>query len=544
MKRKLSILAIDDTPANLKTLGAALMGEYDLQVASSGTDGLACAAASTPDLILLDIMMPEMDGYEVCRRLKADGRLKHIPVVFITAMTESEAETTGLELGAADFLTKPINVPIARLRIRNLLERESFRKEIELHRNQLEEQVKERTLALAIAKEAAEGANRLKSTILTNISHEFRTPMNGVLGMVGMARRRTDDPKVQDFLTKAEHAANHLLGTLTGLLDLALAESKRLTLEHSQFQVAEVATKTIGNIRPSLQGKNMTVEYKDNSKTHDAPARLIGDSLRIEQILHELISNAIKFSEKGTIRVLSAVEQDDKGKFWLTYQVSDEGIGIAPENHKRIFEPFQQVDGSMTRQYGGNGIGLALCSQLAHHMGGNVTVQSTLGEGASFSLRIPTEICHASKPAEMSMQDAASQLRTRHAGSHILVAEDDRSLQAFISATLESAGLSVFVANDGSEAIESAKTAQFELILLDLMMPKVSGIEAAQAIRALPDYPATPILALTALAFENDREECLRAGMNAHIPKPIASGLLLSLALEWLDYGRQTRQLA
>lgn len=488
MTRKFSILAIDDTPANLRTLGAALMDEYDLQVASSGADGLACAAASPPDLILLDIMMPEMDGYEVCRRLNADGRLKHIPVVFITAMTESEAETAGLELGAADYLTKPINVPIARLRIRNLLERESLRKEIETHRNQLEEQVKERTLALAIAKEAAEGANRLKATILTNISHEFRTPMNGVLGMVGMARRRTDDPKVQDYLNKAEHAANHLLGTLTGLLDLALAESKRLTLEHSQFQVAEIATKAIEHIRPSLQGKPLTLEYKDKSNTHEVPELLVGDPLRIEQILHELITNAIKFSEKGTIKILSTVEQDDAGKLWLTYQVSDEGIGIAPENQKRIFEPFQQVDGSLSRHYGGNGIGLALCSQLARHMGGNITVNSALGEGATFSLRIPTEIYRISEPTEAPAQDTALQLRARHAGAHVLVAEGDRSLQTFISATLESAGLMVFVANDGFEAIESAKSAQFELILLDLMMPKVSGIEAAQTIRALPDY--------------------------------------------------------
>lgn len=240
-------------------------------------------------------------------------------------------------------------------------------------------------------------------------------------------------------------------------------------------------------------------------------------------------------------RVSSSIDCDEAGKFWLNLQVSDEGIGIAPENQKRIFEPFQQVNGSLNRQYGGNGIGLALCGQLAHHMKGAITVNSELGQGATFSLRIPTEICQAPEFAEVPAQDAASQIRARHAGAQVLVAEDDRSLQALISATLESAGLTVFIANDGSEAIESAKSAQFHLILLDLMMPKVSGIDAARTIRALPHYQAIPILAVTARAFEEDREECLRAGMNAHVPKPITPNLLLSLVLEWLDFGKQTQ---
>ena len=245
MSHKPAVLAIDDTPVNLKTLGAALMADYDLQIATSGAEGLAHAAASRPDLILLDIMMPEMDGYEVCRRLKADDRLKNIPVVFITAMAESDTEVAGLELGAADYLIKPINVPIARLRIQNLLEREALRKEVEQQRDLLEEQVKARTLSLSIAKEAAEVANKLKSTILANISHEFRTPMNGILGMVGLARRRTEDAKTLDYLGKAEQSAQRLLTILTKLLDLALSASHSLTLERHVFQVTDVTARVI-----------------------------------------------------------------------------------------------------------------------------------------------------------------------------------------------------------------------------------------------------------------------------------------------------------
>jgi len=534
------ILAIDDAPVNLRTLGAALMADCDLRIASSGPEGLAYAAASPPDLILLDIMMPEMDGYEVCRRLKAAPRLERIPVIFITAVAESAAETSGLELGAADYLTKPINVPIARLRIYNLLEREALRKQVELHRDQLEEQVKERTLGLAIAKEAAEGANRLKATILANISHEFRTPMNGVLGMLGMARRRIQDLKVLDYLNKAENAATQLLASLTGLLDLALAESKRLTLEHVRFQPDAVTTRAIESFEAALEAKRLALVLEPH-ETRTGSMWLIGDPLRIEQILHELIGNAIKFSDRGTIKIRSFLEEDGAGKVWLGYQVSDEGIGIAAEDHRRIFEPFQQVDGSLSRQYGGNGIGLALCQQLVHHMGGEIAVSSTLGQGATFSLRVAVEKCAASGRGEISRQDTLAALVARHAGAHVLVAEDDRSIQKLMGMLLENAGLIVFVANDGAEAIEMARSARFELVLLDLMMPRVSGIEAARAIRALPYYAHTPIVAVTARAFQSDHDECLRAGINAHIPKPFANDLLLSSVLEWLDYGKDKR---
>lgn len=389
MNAKPVILAIDDTPTHLHTLKAALSAEYDVRIALSGEQGLALALEFSPDLVLLDIMMPNMDGYEVCQRLKADVRLRHIPVVFITAMNESEAETAGLELGAADYLTKPFNVTIARLRIHNLLEREALRAQIERHRDQLEDQVRERTLSLSIAKEAAESANRLKSTILMNISHEFRTPMNGILGMVSLARLRIQDEKAVDHLNKAETAANKLLAILTGLLDLALAESNRLTLEPRQFRVTNIASEAIEWAEAAAKARNLDFSYHQTSSASQVPEWLMGDPQRIGQILHELIGNAIKFSQQGVIEVESFIEENADGLFWLGYCVSDQGIGIAQENQRRIFEPFAQVDASPTRKYGGNGIGLTLCQQLARLMGGEIKVTSALGKGSRFTLRIP-----------------------------------------------------------------------------------------------------------------------------------------------------------
>ncbi len=541
-KDKPRILAIDDTPANLITLGAALTGDYEVQFACNGQEGLDLARKSPPDLFLLDIMMPGMDGYEVCRQLKADPRLSAIPVIFITAMSESGAEASSLELGAADYLAKPIDISIAKLRIHNLLEREALRKQVEQHRDQLEELVRQRTLGLSIAKEAAESANRLKSTILANISHEFRTPMNGVLGMVGMARRRTDDPKVVDYLTKAERAANHLLGTLTGLLDLALAESQRLTLERTPFEVADVTATAIESFDTDLQAKGLSIDYLDATRLAPQPVRLLGDPLRIKQILHELIDNAIKFSKQGTITIRSAITETEAGKTWLGYEISDQGIGIALENHELIFEAFKQVDAGYNRQYGGNGIGLALCRQLVRNMGGDITVHSALGRGSTFSLRIPVERCLASPHGDTAGRDVPASLRARHGGAIVLVAEGNLALQGLMVRVLEDAGLRVLVAADGEEAIAMAESTDFELVLMDLIMPKVSGIDAARAIRALPQHEKTPIVAVTARAFESDREKVLHAGFNAHVPKPLAPDLLLSTVLEWLDYGEANQR--
>lgn len=539
MNSKPKILAIDDHPLNLKTLGAALVNDYDFQVATNGRDGLALASAAKPDLILLDCMMPEMDGFEVCRRLKADTELKRIPVIFITALSEVDAETFGLELGAADYLLKPINVPIARLRIRNLLEREALRQEIEVHRNHLEALVAERTLSLSIAKEAAEGASRIKANILANISHEFRTPMNGIMGMVGLARRRSQDPKVVDYLLKAEQAAQHLLGTLTGLLDLALVESNRLTVERTAFCLTDVLEKTRAQFGARIEEKGLQFELCKESQFDPARRQIIGDPLRIAQIVHELIDNAIKFSaQDGVIAIRAALEKNSSGQHLLVLQVRDEGIGIAAAELPHIFEPFHQVDASPTRHYGGNGIGLALCHQLARHMGGTLSVISTPGCGSTFTLSIPTDLSAASAQAVGTAEQTSAELRARHTGKPILVVEDDRSIQVFIKAILELAGLDVSVAADGSDAIDQARTKKFKLILMDLVMPGVSGIDASKAIRSLPNYTTVPILAVTARAFEDDRDACLKSGIDAHIPKPITRELLLGTVLQCLDAGR------
>jgi len=376
------ILAIDDTPANLLTLGRALTADYAVQIATSGAAGLALATKVPPDLILLDVMMPEMDGYETCRRLKTDPQLRMIPVIFITALTEVEAESAGLALGAADFITKPINVEIARQRIRNLLEREQLRKEVEAHRDHLEEQVRARTAALSIAKEAAEAANRAKTAFLSSLSHEFRTPLNGIMGMTDLMLRRASDPKLTDQLNKVKRSATQLLSLISDTLDMTRLEANRLTLEPSQFTLDSVMASLLRLFGQDAQAKGLALGQEISPALANLSVR--GDPLRLGQILQNLLGNAIKFTAQGNISVQALVVEESASDVLVRFAVRDTGSGIAAADQQRIFDLFVQADGSLTRRHGGLGLGLALCKQLAGLMGGEIGVESTLGQGSTF----------------------------------------------------------------------------------------------------------------------------------------------------------------
>ena len=376
------ILAIDDHPANLLTLGAALAADYLLQVATSGAAGLALASETAPALILLDVMMPEMDGYETCRRLKADPRLRAIPVIFVTALGDSVAEGVGLALGAADYITKPINVEIARQRIRNLLEREALRKEIEAQRDHLEQLVQARTLALSVAKEAAEAASRAKSIFLDNVSHEQRTPMALIMGMTELALLRAADPEQAAMLATVMKSSGQLLEIINNVIDISALAANRLSLEERCFTLAGVLDRMTGLFGQEASDKGLLLSIETAPALAALPVQ--GDPLRLEQILLNLLGNAIKFTARGSVGVSASLVEERPFEVMLRFEVRDTGIGIDPADQPRIFNLFEQGDGSSTRSYGGTGLGLALCKQLIGLMGGEIGVDSRLGSGSNF----------------------------------------------------------------------------------------------------------------------------------------------------------------
>jgi CheY-like chemotaxis protein len=363
--------------------------------------------------------------------------------------------------------------------------------------------------------------------------------MNGVMGMLALAKRRMADTNGLAQLDKASAAADHLLSVLNDILDISKIEAARLTLEEAPLQIGKV----LGNLRSILSHKVAEKGLNLEIDLPDALARLplVGDPLRLGQILLNLTSNALKFTERGSItlrcRCDNADAADAADNVLLRWEVADTGIGIEPAAQARLFTAFEQADNSMTRKYGGTGLGLAICKRLVHMMGGEIGVESIPGQGSRFwfTVRLGKAGRDAVSPAPtFSGQSADGRLLDAYAGTRVLLAEDEPINQEVSRGMLEDAGLVVDLAEDGQQALELARQNRYALILMDMQMPNLNGIEATQAIRQDSLNTATPILAMTANAFDEDRQVCLDAGMNDHIGKPVDPDVLYETLLKWL----------
>jgi signal transduction histidine kinase/ActR/RegA family two-component response regulator len=419
--------------------------------------------------------------------------------------------------------------------LQDISERKQAETELRQHRDHLERLVEERTAALSVAKDAAEAASRAKSTFLANMSHELRTPMNGVMGMVDMALRRATDPQQIDWLNKSKSSAQHLLHVINDILDISKIEADRLTLEITQFQLSEVLENILNLLGHKAQDKQIKL-LADLDPELQRMA-FLGDPLRLGQILINLTGNALKFTDHGSITVCARLLEDHPEGIMLRIEVADTGIGIAAEQQQRLFTAFEQADGSMTRKYGGTGLGLAITKRLVQLMGGEIGVDSTPGQGSTFwfTVRLGKSTDTALPTQTLSGKAADQRLRDSYAGTRILLAEDEPINQEVSRGLLEDAGLVVDLAEDGQQALELAKHNTYALILMDMQMPNMNGVAATMAIRALPNYTQTPILAMTANALDEDRQVCLAAGMNDHIGKPVDPDRLYETMLAWLE---------
>ena len=417
----------------------------------------------------------------------------------------------------------------------DITDRKADEAELDKYRYHLEQLVATRTSELATAKDAAEAANIAKSTFLANMSHELRTPMNGVMGMIKLAHKRMADPKGLDQLDKAKLSAERLLGIINDILDLSKIEADCLTLETIQFTFADV----FANV-PRLLGDK--AEEKQIALLVDLDPQvprlsLIGDPLRLGQILINLSGNALKFTDHGSITVRARLLEDHPEDVLLRIEVADTGIGIAPEDQVRLFTSFEQADGSMTRKYGGTGLGLAISKRLVHLMGGEIGVTSTPGQGSNFwfSVRLGKSSKIVAPAPIFPGKTADERLIDEYTGTRILLVEDEPINQEVSRGLLEYAGLVVDLADDGLQALELVKQNTYALILMDMQMPNMNGIDATRAIRALPANIQTPIVAMTANAFDEDRQDCLDAGMNDHVAKPVDPNKLYETVLAWLE---------
>ncbi|MCC7189030.1 MAG: GAF domain-containing protein [Anaerolineales bacterium] len=394
------------------------------------------------------------------------------------------------------------------------------------------------------AKAAAEQANEAKSSFLATMSHEIRTPMNAVIGMTHLLRRDDPRPSQADRLDKIHDAAQHLSQVIDDILDLSKIESGKLTLENTNFSLRAMLRRAEAMVAERARAKGLTIDVDAG----DVPDRLRGDPTRLSQALLNLLSNAVKFTDAGGIEVRVNEVADDGAALRVRFTVADTGIGVAADQIDKLFGAFEQADSSTTRRFGGTGLGLAITRHLARLMGGDTGVSSTPGRGSRFWFEARLERVHEARtgdtvfggevdfvPQEESLRSLEERLRRQHAGARILLVEDNAANLEVALEWLRGVALQVDVAVTGEEAVQAAGRNPYRLILMDVQLPGIDGLQATREIRALPNQRETPVLSMTANAFGDDRRACEQAGMVDHIVKPVDPQLLYRTLLRWLS---------
>jgi two-component system sensor histidine kinase/response regulator len=460
---------------------------------------------------------------------------------FEDVRTTGEGGSSELDFERPDGTRRAIEFASRRIRIgssnylqsicRDITERQRVEAELDLYRHHLEELVDTRTRELAEAKMAAEAASAAKSAFVANMSHEIRTPLNAIVGLTHLLRRGHPDPAQKDKLDKIVDASRHLLSVINDILDFSKIEAGKLNLNVTDFAPDRMLDNVFSMIGPKVAEKRLELVVDRD----ELPPVLVGDSTRLAQALLNYLSNAVKFTEHGRVGVRVSKSEETTADLLVRFEVTDTGIGIAPAKIRDLFAAFEQVDVTTSRRYGGTGLGLAITRRLAHLMGGKAGAQSVPGAGSTFWF---TARLGKSKLGlkELSEPLASTELSLHNmpAGTRILLAEDNRINQEVAVELLTEAGLKVEIASNGFEALEKARSGGYDLILMDMQMPGMDGLEATRAIRALPACATLPIIAMTANAFDEDRELCKAAGMNDFVVKPVDPERFFGTLSRWL----------
>ena len=516
-KVKATILVVDDTPDNLTLMSSLLNELYQVKIANGGKRALKIAMSETPpDLILLDIMMPNMDGYEVCERLKLNPNTANIPVIFLTAKTEIADEQKGLELGAVDYITKPISPPIVLARVKNHLA------------------LQEKNKALKNAISIAEKANLAKSDFLSSMSHELRSPLNAILGFAQLMESDSP-PQTQSHKESISHilqAGWHLLKLINEILDLAKIEQRQISLTEEAVPLAEIFIECQSIIGQQAKQRNITLKFPKLT----TPLFVRSDRTRLKQIFINLLSNAIKYNTKfGSVEV----ECVPSGPSRIRISITDSGNGLNQYQLAQLFQPFNRL-GQESSTEEGTGIGLVVTKRLVELMGGLIGVESTVGKGSVFWFELdlistPNLSLIEDKINPLPKLDASPVTRARK----VLYVEDDSANMLLIEQIFaRQPEITLLTAVNGKTGIEIALASLPNVILLDINLPDINGFAVMKILQSDRKTDRIPVIAVSANAMPLDVEKGLRAGFFRYITKPIRVNELMktvNMALEFSE---------
>jgi signal transduction histidine kinase/HPt (histidine-containing phosphotransfer) domain-containing protein len=538
------VLIVDDEKLNIEVLSDILQREYTILMAKNGSAAIEMAGKYSPDIILLDVIMPDMNGFDVLASLKASDKTRHIPIIIITGLNSVEDEEKGLHLGAADFIHKPFSSGIVQSRVRNQMQLVNQIRELVKLQEDLEAAVK-----------TAEAANQTKSAFLAKMSHEIRTPLNAILGIseiqLQVENEHKDPKEIKEAFTRIFNSGDLLLGIINDILDMSKIEAGKLELIQTRYDVASLINDTVflNMIKYENKPIDFTLKVDEN-----VPSALFGDELRIKQILNNLLSNAFKYTNSGEVE-LSVAAEPSADAIALVFRVRDTGQGMTAEQITKLFDEYSRFNLEANRATEGTGLGMSITQNLIRMMNGEITAESEPGKGSLFTIRLPQGNVGApvlGKEVTDKLRQFRSNYEAKTKKSQIVheamphgkvLVVDDMDMNLYVAkGMLSPYGLRIDTALGGHEAIEKIKRNEYDLVFMDHMMPKMDGMETAQEIRKLgKEYEKLPIVALTANAVSGMREMFLSNGFNGFISKPIVMQELDAVLKEWLSPEKVTQ---
>ena len=536
------ILIVDDNPTNLEVLSETLTRSgFQVSVAIDGESAIEQVKYHPPALILLDVMMPGIDGFETCRQLKLDPVASKVPIIFMTALSETENKVKGFNLGAVDYITKPFQWEEVLARVELQLKLQHLAETLEAQNQQLKHEVQQREQAetgLIAAKVEADKANQAKSEFLANMSHEVRTPLNGILGYAQILQSSKNfNEKERKGLNIIHQCGTHLLTLINDVLDLSKIEARKMELYATDFHFPAFleGVSEIFNIRADQKKISFICQFDS-----DLPSGVRADEKRLRQVLINLLGNAVKFTSHGavTFKVKILEKQSDQQSnsprhFKVRFQIEDTGVGISPGNIEKIFMPFEQV-GDLNSQAQGTGLGLAISKKILALMQSQVQVTSKSGEGSTFWFDVDlTEVADWNQHSRISSKG----MIVGYEGTlrKILVVDDRWENRSVALNLLQPLGFEILEAVDGEEGFAKAAEHRPHLIIADLVMPIMDGFELIRRLRKDPILQETCIIASSASVFEAEQCASIAAGANEFLPKPISADCLLEMIRSLLN---------